>query len=139
VLGGVTFSDSPVGPLGHSDGDVVCHAIADALLGAANLGDIGRHFPDTDPRWKDADSLVILDQVRRQVQEAGYSLANVDCTIITEQPPIAPMAAQMQERIAGALGVESEAVSIKATRGEGMGPEGRGECISVLAVALLES
>jgi 2-C-methyl-D-erythritol 2,4-cyclodiphosphate synthase len=138
VLGGVEFVDSPVGPVGHSDGDAVCHAIADALLGAAALGDIGSHFPDTDPRWAGADSLEILRKVARMVQDAGFHLNNVDCTVITEKPKIAPGVAAMQDALSVALDVPVDRVSVKATRGEGLGPEGRGECMTVQAVALLE-
>jgi 2-C-methyl-D-erythritol 2,4-cyclodiphosphate synthase len=137
VLGGVTFPDCPVGPLGHSDGDALCHALADALLGAAGLGDIGRHFPDTDPRWRGADSLDLLARVRALVNDAGLVVENVDATVITEQPMIAPAAAAMRERLAGALGIGESRVSVKGTRGEGLGPEGRGECVTVQAVALL--
>jgi len=137
VLGGVEFPDCPVGPLGHSDGDAVCHAVADAMLGAAGLGDIGRHFPDTDPRWRDADSVQLLESVRALVAAAGLTVVNVDCTIIAEQPHIAPAAERMQERLAAALRVASGQISVKATRGEGLGPEGRGECVTVQAVALL--
>ena len=137
VLGGVVFPDCPVGPLGHSDGDAVCHAVTDAVLGAAGLGDIGRHFPDTDPAWKGADSLGLLARAWRLVREAGYTLGNVDLTVITEQPKIAPAADRMCEAMAGAMGVEAGRISVKATRGEGVGPEGRGECVTVQAVALL--
>lgn len=137
VLGGVTFPDCPVGPLGHSDGDALCHALADALLGAAGLGDLGRHFPDTDSRWLGADSLDLLARVRALVNEAGLVVENVDATVITEQPMIAPAATAMRERLAGALGISASRVSVKGTRGEGLGPEGRGECVTVQAVALL--
>ena len=137
ILGGVDFPDCPVGPLGHSDGDALCHALADALLGAAALGDLGRHFPDTDPRWHGADSLDLLARVRALVNEAGYAVENVDATVITEQPMIAPAAGAIIQRLAGALGVARGQVSVKGTRGEGLGPEGRGECVTVQAVALL--
>jgi 2-C-methyl-D-erythritol 2,4-cyclodiphosphate synthase len=137
ILGGVDFPDSPVGPVGHSDGDAVCHAITDAVLGAAGLGDIGRHFPDTDSRWKDADSLDLLRTAVGLVADAGLRVGNVDCTVITEKPAIAPLAAAMRDALAGALRVAPEQVSVKATRGEGLGPEGRGECVTVQAVALL--
>jgi 2-C-methyl-D-erythritol 2,4-cyclodiphosphate synthase len=137
ILGGVVFPDSPVGPVGHSDGDAVCHAITDAVLGAAGLGDIGCHFPDTDSRWKDADSLELLRTAVGMVADAGLRVGNVDCTVITEKPAIAPRAAAMREALAGALQVAPEQVSVKATRGEGLGPEGRGECVTVQAVALL--
>ena len=137
VLGGVPFPDCPVGPAGHSDGDAVCHAVTDAVLGAAGLGDIGRHFPDTDPAWAGADSLDLLARAWSMVREAGYAVGNVDLTVITEQPRIAPQAGRMEENLAGALGCDPGRISVKATRGEGLGPEGRGECVTVLAVALL--
>ena len=137
ILGGVAFPDSPVGPVGHSDGDAVCHAVSDALLGAATLGDIGRHFPDTEPRWAGANSLELLREVAGLVEKAGFRVSNIDCTVITEQPAISPRAAAMQEALAGALQIASDRVSVKATRGEGLGPEGRGECLTVQAVALL--
>ena len=137
ILGGIEFRDCPVGPVGHSDGDAVCHAVTDALLGAANLGDIGRHFPDTDSRWAGANSLELLREAVRMVQGAGFRVENVDCTVITGKPAIAPQAAAMQDALAGALQIEPDRVSVKATRGEGLGPEGRGECVTVQAVALL--
>ncbi|MEN8008236.1 MAG: 2-C-methyl-D-erythritol 2,4-cyclodiphosphate synthase [Candidatus Krumholzibacteriota bacterium] len=137
VLGGVEFPDSPVGPVGHSDGDAVCHAMTDALLGAANLGDIGKHFPDTDPRWAGADSLELLREAVRLVGRAGFRVSNIDCTVITEQPAISPRAEAMCDALAGALQIGPDRVSVKATRGEGLGPEGRGECVTVQAVALL--
>jgi 2-C-methyl-D-erythritol 2,4-cyclodiphosphate synthase len=139
VLGGVEFPDSPAGPVAHSDGDVVCHAISDALLGALSLGDIGRHFPDTDPRHAGADSLALLAQVNAMVAARGHAVVNVDCTIITEAPHIAPAAAAMQENLARCLDVAPACVSVKATRGEGVGPEGRGECVTVQAIALLKA
>lgn len=138
VLGGVEFPACPVGPLGHSDGDALCHALADALLGAAGLGDIGRHFPDTDPAWAGADSLDLLRRVREICEAAGWRVGNVDATVITERPMLAPAVPDMQRKLAGALGVEPGCVSVKGTRGEGMGPEGRGECVTVQAVALLQ-
>ncbi len=137
VLGGVRFDDSPVGPLGHSDGDAVAHAVTDALLGAAALGDIGRHFPDDDPAWAGADSLDLLARVVAMVREAGWRVGNVDVTVIAERPRIAPRAVAMTAALAGVLGVGEGDVSIKATRGEGLGPEGRGECVTVQAAALL--
>ena len=139
VLGGVEFSDSPCGPAAHSDGDVVCHAICDAVLGALSLGDIGQHFPDTDPQYAGADSVALLTKVRKMAADHGYQVQNVDCTIITELPPIAPRAAQMQAQLAAALAVTPDRVSVKATRGEGVGPEGRGECVTVQAIALLQA
>jgi 2-C-methyl-D-erythritol 2,4-cyclodiphosphate synthase len=137
VLGGVEFPHSPVGPLGHSDGDAVCHALTDAFLGAAAMGDIGSHFPDTDPRYKGADSTHLLKDAWNLVAAKGYTLANVDITIIAEQPRIAPMVTAMRERLASVLVVDHDKISIKATRGEGMGPEGRGECVTAMAVVLL--
>ncbi len=137
VLGGVRFADCPVGPLGHSDGDAVAHALIDALLGAASLGDIGRHFPDTDPAWAGADSLDLLRRAVALVAEAGWRVVNVDTTVITERPAIAPRADDMAVALAGPLGVAPDAVSVKGTRGEGLGPEGRGECVTAQAVALL--
>jgi 2-C-methyl-D-erythritol 2,4-cyclodiphosphate synthase len=138
VLGGVEFPECSVGPLGHSDGDALCHALCDALLGAAGFGDIGTHFSDTDPQWKDADSLDLLARVVELLTDAGLSIGNVDSTIITEQPMILPRAEEMRQVLAKAMGVSVESVSIKATRGEGLGPEGRGECVTVQAIALLE-
>lgn len=137
ILGGVLFEGCPVGPDGHSDGDAVCHAIIDALLGAAGLGDIGRMFPDTDPAFAGADSIDLLRQTWNQVTSHGFTLGNIDCTLITELPAIAPEAGKMRERLAAALGATVERISIKATRGEGLGPEGRGECVTVQAVAWL--
>lgn len=137
-LGGVLFADCPVGPLGHSDGDAAVHALVDALLGAAGLGDIGRHFPDTDPRWKDAPSLGFLTEAGNLIAARGYVLANADLTLITEQPRIGPRSAEMAAAMAGALSVAPDILSVKATRGEGMGPEGRGECVTAMAVVLLQ-
>ena len=137
VLGGVLFDECPVGPLGHSDGDAVCHAVTDAILGAAALGDIGRHFPDTDPAWQGADSVDLLCRCVAKAADAGWQIVNIDCTVFAERPHIAPRAAEMAGRLATAVGIDIEAVSVKATRGEGLGPEGRGECVSAMAVALL--
>lgn len=139
LLGGVLFDESPVGCVGHSDGDAVCHAVIDALLGAAGLGDIGAHFPDTDDQWKDADSLILLAQAWQLVQEAGFRLCNVDLTIIAEAPMIGPRRNQIRARLADVLGVDPIRMSVKATRGEGLGPEGRAECLTVQAVCLLET
>jgi len=123
--------------VGHSDGDAAVHAVIDALLGAAGLGDIGRLFPDTDPAWRDADSVALLEDVCARIAAAGYRVGNVDVTLVCERPRIAPRTGEMAARLAPVLGVDPSAVSIKATRGEGMGPEGRGECVTALAVALL--
>lgn len=137
ILAGVTFGDSPVGPHGHSDGDVVCHAVTDAILGAAALQDIGHHFPDTDPQYADADSMELLRRSVSLVHDAGWAVGNVDLTVMTEHPHFADARDQMRTNLAGALGVDITAVSVKATRGEHIGPEGRGEAITVHAVALL--
>ena len=139
VLGGVEFPESDCGPVAHSDGDVVCHAICDALLGALALGDIGHHFPDTDSRFAGADSLMLLARVVEMIVERGYAVVNVDCTVITEVPRISPKSVAMQEALAQTLGVATDRVSVKATRGEGVGPEGRGECLTVQAIALLQT
>jgi 2-C-methyl-D-erythritol 2,4-cyclodiphosphate synthase len=138
VLGGVLFAECPVGPVGHSDGDALCHAVTDAVLGAAGLGDIGKLFPDTDAAWAGADSLDLLKQAWRRVRAAGWRLGNLDCTVITEQPRLAPRTADMRAALAGALGASADRVSVKGTRGEGLGPEGRGECVTAMAVVLLE-
>lgn len=138
VLGGVLFADCPVGPVGHSDGDAVCHAVTDAVLGAAGLGDIGAHFPDTDPAYAGADSVQLLVRAWALVEAAGWRLGNLDCTVITEQPRLAPRVAHMRAALAAALGAQAEQISVKGTRGEGLGPEGRGECVTALAVVILE-
>ncbi|CAN5310953.1 2-C-methyl-D-erythritol 2,4-cyclodiphosphate synthase [soil metagenome] len=137
VLGGVTI-DHPRGLSGHSDADALLHAITDALLGAAALGDIGRHFQPDDPAWKNADSLELLRIVAERVRTAGWEIANVDATVLAEEPRIAPYAQAMTARIAEALGIESGEVSVKATTMEGLGPIGRGEGIAALAVATVE-
>ena len=136
VLGGVAIPH-PVGLEGHSDADALLHAIADALLGAAALGDIGRHFPPSDPRFADADSRDLLREVGRLVVVAGYAPVNVDATVIAEAPRIGPHTAAMRAEIAGCLGLPTEAVNVKATTNEGMGFVGRGEGIAALAVAVV--
>lgn len=137
ILGGVVFPECGVGPLGHSDGDAVIHAVIDALLGAAALGDIGRHFPDTDERWRDAAGRTLLVETMVLIRNAGWQVGNVDVTVIAELPRIASRADQMADILASVLDVDRGAISIKATRGEGLGPEGRGECVTATAVALL--
>jgi len=137
ILGGVRIPFAR-GPLGHSDGDALSHAVCDALLGAAALGDIGRHFSDRSPRWKDASSLDFLRQVRRLLQENGWAIVNVDSTIEIERPRLAPYIDTMRARVARALGLGVGQVSIKAKSGEGMGEVGRGEAVRAEAVALLE-
>ncbi len=125
------------GLAGHSDGDAVAHALTDALLGAAAMGDIGQRFPDTDPRWKSADSMKLLRAVRDDVIGAGFTIANVDTTVVTQRPRIGPHIAAMRAGIAAALQVPVAAVSIKAKTNEGMDAVGRGEGLQVFAVALL--
>lgn len=137
LLGGVRF-ESRLGLAGHSDADVVCHALSDALLGAAALGDIGHHFPPSDPKWKDANSLDILRQVVALVAANGGRVSNVDITVVAEEPKISPVAELMRTRLAGALAVDVSRVSVKATTSEGLGPEGRGEAISAQAVCIVE-
>jgi 2-C-methyl-D-erythritol 4-phosphate cytidylyltransferase/2-C-methyl-D-erythritol 2,4-cyclodiphosphate synthase len=135
VLGGVEFEGD--GLLGHSDADVCAHAIGDAILGAAGLGDLGRHFPDTDPRWKGVSSLVLLREIARKAAERGWRVGNADVTLAARRPKIAPRAEEMRARLAEALGVSPAQVNVKATTGEGMGFVGREEGIAAHAVALL--
>ncbi len=135
-LGGVLVPHT-VGALGHSDADVLLHALCDALLGAIGAGDIGLHFPDTDPRWKGADSKLLLKQVAALVADKGWSVVNVDMSLLLERPKIKPHIPAMQAVIAPLLGVGPEDVSIKATTGEGMGFVGREEGVAAHAVALL--
>ena len=136
VLGGVEIAYER-GLEGHSDADALTHAVVDALLGAAALGDIGTHFPDTDERWRGADSIALLEHVVALVAERGYAVGNVDAIIVAEAPRMRPHIAAMRERLARALGVEVDAVGVKATTEEGLGPVGRREAISARAVALL--
>ncbi|MEW8959145.1 MAG: 2-C-methyl-D-erythritol 2,4-cyclodiphosphate synthase [Moorella sp. (in: firmicutes)] len=136
ILGGVTIPHD-LGLEGHSDADVLLHALADALLGAAALGDIGGHFPPGDPRYKDADSLCLLQEVYRMVKRTGYRLGNADTVIIAERPKLAPFIPQMRERIAKALEVPIDSISIKATTTEGLGFTGREEGIAAQASVLL--
>jgi 2-C-methyl-D-erythritol 2,4-cyclodiphosphate synthase len=137
ILGGVRF-DSERGLAGHSDGDAAVHAIIDALLGAAALGDIGTHFPSSDARWRDANSLDMLKQAVILVASAGYAIVNVDVTIVTQTPRVAPHVAEMRARLAAALGVEPTGVSVKATTTDGLGAIGRGEGLEAQAIALIE-
>ncbi len=125
------------GLLGHSDADVALHALSDALLGAAAMGDIGRHFPDTDPRWKGADSRMLLRSVVELLAARGYSVSNVDVTIMAQAPKMAPHISTMRENIAADLGVDTDCVSVKATTTERLGFAGRGEGIAAEAVCLL--
>jgi len=137
VLGGVRIPDHP-GLLGHSDGDAVAHAVTDALLGAAALGDIGRHFPPSDPQWKGADSMKLLERVVELVGESDLRVCNLDVTVITEQPKIAPHVPEMVARLAEVLGTTLGGISVKGKTNEGMGWIGSGEGMAVHAVALLE-
>jgi len=137
VLGGVAI-DHPRGLAGHSDGDVVSHALTDALLGAAGLADLGGLFPSADERWRGADSLELLRDAYAQVREAGFGLVNADCVLIGQEPTIAPFREEMRRRLAAALGVDSELVNVRATTTDRLGFTGRGEGLAAEAVALLE-
>lgn len=137
ILGGVRIAH-PLGLLGHSDADVLLHAIMDALLGALALGDIGKWFPDTDPAYKGADSLKLLEHVSRLIREKGYQVGNIDAVIIAQKPKCAPYIEQMRENIAGTLATEMTRISVKATTEEKLGFTGREEGIAAKAVALLE-
>ncbi|MEO8154704.1 MAG: 2-C-methyl-D-erythritol 2,4-cyclodiphosphate synthase [Rhizobacter sp.] len=136
ILGGVEIPHTH-GLKGHSDADALCHAITDALFGAAAMGDIGRHFPDTDPQFQGADSLALLTETGRRVRAAGWIIGNVDSTIIAQAPKMAPHIAAMRQRLGTALGIPIEQVNVKAKTAEGMGPVGRGESIEARAVCLL--
>jgi len=136
VLGGVEIAHSH-GLMGHSDADALCHAVTDALLGAAALGDIGFHFPDTDPQYRGADSLALLAEAGRRVRAAGWLIGNVDSTVIAQAPRMAPHILAMRQRLAQALDIAVEQVSVKAKTAENMGPVGRGESIEASAVCLL--
>ena len=137
IIGGVNIPYEK-GLLGHSDADVLLHAISDALLGAAALGDIGKHFPDTDPKYKGADSLKLLEHVGQLLEENLYIVENIDATIIAQRPKMAPHIQTMRENIAEALGIEVDQVNVKATTEEGLGFTGTGEGISSQAVCLIE-
>lgn len=138
ILGGVEIPN-PTGLLGHSDADVLLHAISDALLGAAALGDIGKLFPDNDPAFKDADSLALLHQVCLHLRAAGYQIVNVDATVIAQAPKLAPHIPQMRNNIARVLGVDRTCISVKATTEEGLGFSGEKLGIAAHAVCLIES
>lgn len=137
ILGGVTI-DYGKGLLGHSDADVMLHAVSDALLGAAGLGDIGRHFPDTDPKYEGADSLLLLREVYRKISEKGFRVGNIDVTMIAQKPKLKDYIPQMQENIAAAVEVTPDRVNVKATTEEKLGFTGRGEGMACHAVCLLE-
>ena len=136
VLGGVEFPGE-TGLKGHSDADVLIHAVIDALLGAAALGDIGSHFPDDDPKWKDADSAMLLAEVVREVRGAGWSIANVDATVVCERPKLAPCIGLIRERLSSVMGIGTGRVSVKAKTNEKMDDVGAGAGVAVYAVALL--
>ncbi len=137
ILGGLRIPFAK-GPLGHSDGDALVHATCDALLGAAALGDIGQHFPDRAPQWKDAPSLRFLRLVCRRLAEAGYAVLNLDATVELERPKLAPYIPRMRRNLAGAMGVRLSQISVKAKTGEGIGEVGRGESVRAAAVALIQ-
>lgn len=138
VLGGVAIPH-PEGLAGHSDADAVAHALTDAILGAAGAGDIGQLFPDSDPQWKDADSMELLRTAHELVQGRGLTLAQADCSVITERPRLSPYIAAMAAALASRLGVDVGAVNVKAKTNEGMGFIGRGEGLAVIAVVVLEA
>lgn len=138
VLGGVTIPHS-LGLDGHSDADVLVHAIMDAILGAAAMGDIGQHFPPSDPRYAGASSIGLLRTVRQMIEERGWRVENVDATVMAEAPRLAPYVEEMRRRIGEAIGLETSSIGIKATTNEGLGFIGRGEGIAALAVAMLDN
>jgi 2-C-methyl-D-erythritol 2,4-cyclodiphosphate synthase len=137
VVGGVGIPGEP-GLAGHSDGDVVAHALVDAVLGAAGLGDIGSFFPSDDAEWEGASSLLFLERAMAAVRQAGFELVNADCVLIGERPRIAPLRAEMEQRLAVALGVRKALVTVRATTTDGLGFTGRGEGLAAQAVALLQ-
>jgi 2-C-methyl-D-erythritol 4-phosphate cytidylyltransferase / 2-C-methyl-D-erythritol 2,4-cyclodiphosphate synthase len=138
IIGGVTVP-ADKGAVGHSDADVVCHAVIDAVLGAACAGNVGQHYPDTDARWKGASSILLLRDACRHVADRGYAVANVDVTVLLERPRIAPFIAEIRACLAGALGIDPDAVSVKGKTNEGVDAVGRGEAIAAQAVALLRT
>lgn len=138
ILGGVEISNNNIGLLGHSDADVLLHAISDSLLGAAALGDIGKHFPDTDAAYKNADSLMLLSKVNDLIKNEGYSVVNVDATVLAQAPKLAPHILSMRENIAKALDISIDFISVKATTEEGLGFTGNKEGIAAHAVVLIE-
>lgn len=136
IIGGVEIPHK-MGLLGHSDADVLLHAIADSLLGACALGDIGKHFPDTDEKYRGADSLELLKKTHELIKLCGYTVSNIDATVLAEEPKLAPYIAEMRKNIAGALSIDVERVSVKATTEEGLGFTGAGEGIASHAVSLV--
>lgn len=137
ILGGVEIENNNIGLLGHSDADVLLHAVSDALLGAAALGDIGKHFPDTDERYKGADSLALLCNVVQLLYQNGYAVGNIDATLLAQAPKLAPFIPEMRQNIARACRIDMDAVSVKATTEEGLGFTGAKEGIAAHAVCLL--
>ncbi len=137
ILGGVEVPFFK-GPVGHSDGDALAHAVCDALLGAAGLGDIGTHFPDTDPKWKDVSSLRFLERVRELLAELNLRIAHVDAVVITEKPKLGPHFTAMRAALAKSLGISASAINLKAKTNEGVDAIGRGEAIAAQAIATLE-
>lgn len=136
IIGGVTL-EHELGLLGHSDADVLTHAIMDAMLGALSLGDIGHYFPPSDPKWSGADSVWLLEQVNKLIVDQGWQISNLDAVIVAERPKLKPHLKAMRDRLAEALNIANDQISIKATTNEKLGPEGREEGISAYAVALL--
>jgi 2-C-methyl-D-erythritol 2,4-cyclodiphosphate synthase len=136
VIGGVEIPHG-MGPIGHSDADVLCHAITDAILGGSAQGDIGRHFPDSDPRWKDANSIDLLTRAVQIVRDAGFTVSNIDAVVIAEQPKLFPHIDKMRRTLAAAMDIDISAISVKAKTNEKVGALGRNEAIAVHAVALL--
>ena len=137
ILGGIELP-FPKGPVGHSDGDVLAHALCDALLGAAGLGDIGMHFPDTDPKWKDASSLRFLEHIRDLLAEHGFRIVHIDANVITEKPKLGPHFPAMREALAKALGIAPSMINLKAKTNESVDAIGRGEAIAAQAIATLD-
>ena len=138
VVGGV-WIDFPKGFVGHSDGDVVTHAVIDALLGAAGLGDIGHHFPDNDPKWKDADSLILLANTAELLKAANFVPVNVDATVHLEQPKLGRLKQEMSGKVADTLGIPRHCVNVKAKTGEGVDAVGKGEAVEAIAIAQVET
>jgi 2-C-methyl-D-erythritol 2,4-cyclodiphosphate synthase len=137
VLGGIEVPFDR-GPVGHSDGDALAHCICDAILGAAGLGDIGTHFPDNDPKWKDANSLRFLEHVRELIRARGWRIAHIDATVITEKPKLGPYFPAMREALAGALEIDPQRINLKAKTNEGVDAIGRGEAIAAQAIATID-
>ena len=136
IVGGIELPFDK-GPVGHSDGDVLAHALCDALLGAAGLGDIGRHFPDTDAKWKGANSLIFLEHARKLLEEKKFEISWIDAVVITEKPKLGPHFPKMRETLSRALGISADLVHLKAKTNEGMDAIGRGEAIAAYVIATL--